>query len=186
MRPWPAVLTVIVSAALLGLAFWDWEFAGQLPAWLHGERVYGYYRQQLAVFILVAEGIALASWFIVGLSAARRRRVPLAAALTSRAKFFWPAFLVTAFFLRYRVHVFGVEHGSSVWTYFLLGVSGAVTALLLSALLHDLGAERHPHLPRLSLCTVVALSAIYFLTFNTLTWARHTDFRTHALDTGTM
>ncbi len=175
-----AALTVVISAALLGLAFWDWEFAGQLPAWLRGERVYGYYWRQLGGFILVAEGIALSLWLIAGLIAARMRKVPLAATLPERAKCFWPAILAVGFFLRYCVHVLGVEHGSSVWTYFLLGVTSAVAAPLLSALLRDL------NLDRLGLWIVVALAMVYFLTFTVLSCARHTDFRTHALDTGTM
>jgi uncharacterized membrane protein len=186
VRSWLAVLTVVAGAALLGLAFWDWEFAGQLPAWLRGERVYGYYWQQLIRFILTAEGIALSSWLIAGLIAARTSKISLAAALSDRAKFFWPAFLAAGFFLRYRVHVLGVEHGSSVWTYLLLGATSAVAAPLLAALLCDLNPERYPRSPRLGLYVVAVLALIYFLTFTVLTCARHADFRTHALDTGTM
>jgi len=186
IQPWIAALTVVAGAALLGLAFWDWEFAGQLPTWLRGERVYGYYWRQLAGFTLAAEGIALSAWLLAGLAAARARRVPLLAALPDRARLFWPAFLAGGFFLRYRVHVLGVEHGSSVWTYLLLGVTSAVAAPLLGALLGDLNLERLRRWPRLGLYIVAALVVIYFLTFTVLTCARHTDFRTHALDTGTM
>ena len=188
---WLATLTVISGAALLGLAFWDWEFAGQLPAWLRGERVYGYYWRQLAAFILAAEGMALSFWLVTSLSAARARKVTLAIALPDRAKYFWPAFLVIFFFLRYHVHVLGVEHGSSIWTYWLLGVTSAVAAPLLTALLHDWSPELcnlkfFPRLPRLGLYVVAALAVVYFLTFTVLACARHANFRTHALDTGTM
>jgi uncharacterized membrane protein len=186
LRPWLAVLTVVAGAALLGLAFWDWEFAEQLPAWLRGERVYGYYWRQLARFILTAEGIALSSWLTAGLAAARARKVSFATALSDRAKFFRPAFLAVGFFLRYSVHVLGVQHGSSVWTYLLLGATSAVAAPLLAAFLCDLNPDRHPRSSRLGLYAVVVLALIYFLTFTVLTCARHTDFRTHALDTGTM
>jgi len=188
---WLATLTVISGAALLGLAFWDWEFAGQLPAWLRGERVYGYYWRQLAAFILAAEGMALSFWLVTSLSAARARKVTLAIALPDRAKYFWPAFLVIFFFLRYHVHVLGVEHGSSIWTYWLLGVTSAVAAPLLTALLHDWSPELcnlkfFPRLPRLGLYVVAVLSVAYFLVFTALACARHANFRTHALDTGTM
>ena len=184
--PWLATLTVISSVALLGLAFWDWEYAGQLPAWLRGERVYSYYWRQLAVFVLMAEGMALSLWLVAGLSAARARKVTLAIALPDRAKCFWPAFLAAGFFLRYRVHILGVEHGSSIWTYWLLGVTSAVAAPLLAVILHDLHLERRSHFTRLGPWLVTVLAVVYFLVFTVLACARHTNFRTHALDTGTM
>lgn len=191
IRLWLATLTVVASAALLGLAFWDWEFAGQLLTWLRGERVYDYYWRQLAGFILAAEGIALSLWLIAGLVAARVHKVSRAAALSDRAKCFWPAFLAGGFFLRYRVHVLGVKHGSSIWTYWLLGVTSAVAARLLAALLHDTNLkhrnlDRRSHSPRLGLWIVAVLAMVYFLTFTVLSCARHANFRTHALDTGTM
>ncbi|MBC7252247.1 MAG: DUF2079 domain-containing protein, partial [Anaerolineae bacterium] len=40
--------------------------------------------------------------------------------------------------------------------------------------------------PRLSLWIIATLAVVYFLTFTALACARHMDFRTHALDTGTM
>ncbi|MCR4407342.1 MAG: DUF2079 domain-containing protein [Anaerolineae bacterium] len=196
IRLWLAVLLVVTSAALLGLAFWDWEYAGQLPAWLRGERVYAYYWRQLAIFILAAEGIALSLWFLARKFVVTTSVVPKAtkAAATDAilpsfwtgTKCFWPAFLVVLFFLRYRVHLLGVEHGSSIWTYWLLGVTSAVAAPLLATLLHSWNLKFLPRSPRLGWYVVATLAVIYFLTFTTLACARHANFRTHALDTGTM
>lgn len=180
---WVAIFSVVTGAALLGLAFWDWEFAGQLPAWLRGERVYGYYWRQLLIFLLAAEGLALSAWLAASAVAAQFRRATFTLALWRRARCFWPAFLVVFFFLRYRVHILGVQHGSSIWTYWLLGVTSAVAAPLLSSFLHGWTLKR---LPRLSVWIIAALVVVYFLTFTTLACARHMDFRTHALDTGTM
>jgi uncharacterized membrane protein len=173
------VAVVLLAGGVLALAWWDWTYQGMLPAWWHGERVYRYAWQRLAWAFIVGESICLGVWLLLaithpGFSVARAR-----AALP-----FGLALLVLPFFARYGLHPWGVQPGSSVWTYWLIAVTAGVLAWPLYHVGRRAGAFALLH--RRGVAVVHAATAIYVLLFGLLSIARHDSFRAHALDLGTM
>jgi uncharacterized membrane protein len=119
--PWRAAPALLAGAAL-AFAWWDWVYPGQTEAWWYGERIYRLYQLRLAWMILLGTAAALVLWWVAGRTRAQGRRfLP-----------FLPALLAPVTLARYVLHPFGVQSGSSVWTYALLALTAAVPALALA------------------------------------------------------
>ncbi len=163
---------VLAAGGVLALAWWDLCYPDQFVQWLHGRRVYAFYCRQL---VLMALGISLACLGIWAYGTWRRATPPTQGALA-----FLPALGAIGFFARYWLHPLGVQPGSSAWAYWLI----AVTALSLARPLANLLPTRIPR--RHARAVLYTLIALYIATFGFLSIARHTTFRSHALDLGTM
>ena len=124
---WRAAPALLAGAAL-AFAWWDWLYPGQTEAWWHGERIYRLYQLRLAWMILLGTAAALVLWWVAGRTRAQGRCfLP-----------FLPALLAPVTLARYVLHPFGVQSGSSVWTYALLALTAAVPALVSA----EIGARR--------------------------------------------
>jgi len=186
---------VLLIAALIGLALWDWAYQGQFYRWWQGERVYGYYWRELALFVSLAVITAGALWMlsVAVLSKAPESMESSEDSFTDAALFGSASHLTICvlaipllllFFARYWWHPLGMTPGSSAWTYLLLAVVSAVLTTLLVEPLRRLGPSRR--LGRVAPRLVWTMIILYFTVFGFLAVARHQSFRTHALDMGTM
>jgi uncharacterized membrane protein len=208
----PPALALLAGAAL-ALAWWDWTYPGWVEIWWHGGRVYRFFWLRLAWMVLAAAGLALALWWAssrarAGMSADGRRagmRPYLPTLL---------ALLAPLMLARYAFHPFGIQAGSSVWTYVLVAITAAVLILALAQIgvrgpapppaegstercgpksVPDRGKRRRRHsLVRRTLAShrgslLVAVAAVaYLLVFAFLSVARYDGYRAHGLDLGTM
>ena len=175
-RAWLWALVPLLAGALLGLAWWDWGNQGMLRAYTLQEPIYTPYRRRLVWTLAIAATSCLGLWRL------SKRIDPTAKNHPARASIpFAAAWLIVPFFFRYTWHPWGVQPGSSIWGYGLSAVTTIIVALPLSRLL--LSTRRRP---RYGALVVGAMAALYVLIFGFLGAARHTAFRSHALDMGAM
>jgi uncharacterized membrane protein len=179
LQVWPLLTLPLLAGGLLALAWWDWTYQGQVLAWWHGERIYAFHQRQLVWMLLVAEVACLGLWLLSASADADNSKDLFRASLP-----FLLAFLVLPFFARYTFHPLGIQPGSSVWTYGLAAVTVAVLSFPLSKVVHISAWSQDRR--GWGLIIVCVLAALYALVFGFLSTARHTSFRTHALDMGTM
>jgi uncharacterized membrane protein len=173
------VALVLLGGGLLALAWWDWAYPGLLPAMRRGERLFGYAWHRLIWALAIGEGVCLGVWW---LSAAVQPDSRVERARASSP--FGLALLILPALARYRLHPWGVQPGSSVWTYWLIAVTVGVFTVPLHRMGHGLGL--FVLLRRWGRRIVWAAVAIYALVFCLLSLARYDAFRAHALDLGTM
>ena len=173
------IALILISGSVLAVAWWDWSYPGVTTLWWRGERVYGFYWLRLLWALLTAEGICLGLW-VLSARAQQNRHQGLRHAA-------WPfglSFLALLIFARYKLGTFGVQPGSAVWTYWLIGVTAAVLAFPLYRVWRTSGLSTA--LQRWGWHILCGLVAIYVCVFGLLSVTRHNAFRTHALDLGTM
>jgi uncharacterized membrane protein len=190
---WAWLALVALAAGMFALAWWDWAYPGLVWMWWQGERVYPFFWRQLRWALALSGGVCLGLWGL-GALLAPRRGGRFASSLSPAARAALPFALslaVLPFFTRYTFHPLGVQPGSSVWTYGLVLVTAAVLAVplaqvarlagaMVTRLLGASGARQR------GLIGVCALAALYAIIFGALCMARHTSFRSHALDMGAM
>jgi uncharacterized membrane protein len=171
---------VAIASALLALAWWDWAYPGVVIRWWLGERIYPFYVRQLRQALILSAGLCLALWATSSLLAPGRR----GGGAAQTALPFALSFLILPLFARYVWHPFGVQPGSSVWTYALLAITAGVATLPLSRLLRLLCISLCRNRWARALRWLLVIT--YLVVFGALAAARHTAYRSHALDLGTM
>ena len=119
---WFWLLLVVLAAALLAVAWWDWIFPDSLLKWWQGERLYPFYLRQLKWALILSGGGCLVLWALSDLLASSQYGPRVEQASLP----FCLAFAALPFFARYAWHPLGVQPGSSVWTYLLLVVTAGV------------------------------------------------------------
>ncbi len=186
---------VLGAAGALALAWWDWAYPGQIVAWWNREHVYSYYWRQLGWAAAVSALICLTLWLLSARARSAAAQVPAGHGLARAARPFVAAYLGLASLARYVLHPLGVQPGSSVWTYGLLMITSFVLALPLASLIRPATHAVHRAVvatgspTRSGRCMryiLYGLVVLYVLAFGFLSVARHTSFRSHALDLGTM
>lgn len=184
---WVWLALVALAAGTLAVAWWDWTFPGLVWQWWRGERLYPYFWRQLYRALALSSGICLGLWVLGAFVESRRsRQVPSPLSPVGRAALpFAIGLAALPFFARYTFHPLGVHPGSSVWTYGLLLVTAAVPAIPLAG---GLGLVRPlaNATQRRGLILICVLAGLYAILFGSLAVARHTSYRSHALDMGTM
>ncbi|HUT18696.1 MAG TPA: DUF2079 domain-containing protein [Anaerolineae bacterium] len=204
----------LLAGAVLALAWWDWTYPGWIEIWWHGGRVYRTFWLRLAWMVLAAAGLALALWWA---SSRARASTPADGRGASPRPYlpFLLALLAPLTLARYAFHPFGIQAGSSIWTYALVAITAAVLILALAQIRARLSAPRpaegspgrsapesvpnrgkrrrkHSLVRRTlaghrgSLLVVVVAAVAYLLVFAFLSVARYDGFRAHGLDLGTM
>jgi uncharacterized membrane protein len=176
---WFALALVMLAGATLALSWWDWAYSDPLLAWWRGEPVYAYFWKRLGMMALVFEVALLGLW---GLLVRLRPHGPQAS--IRAAALFLPALLSLFYLGRHTWHPFGLQPGSSAWVFGLATVTSVAVALPLSRLPHPSWA--HAWLQRRGTLLACIFVGLYALAFGSLSVARHTFFRSHALDLGTM
>jgi uncharacterized membrane protein len=190
---WAWLALVALAAGTFALAWWDWTYPGLVWMWWQGERVYPFFWRQLRWALALSGGVCLGLWGLGALLASGRGgRFPLSLSPAARAALpFSLSLAALPFFTRYTFHPLGVQPGSSVWTYGLVLVTAAVLAIPLAQVARLAGAGmtrllRTSGARQRGLIGACALAALYAVVFGALCTARHTSFRSHALDMGAM
>ena len=184
---WVWLALVALAAGTLALAWWDWAYPGVVWQWWHGERLYPYFWRQLRWALALSGGICLGLWRLGAFVASRRggRATSLLSPAGSAALPLAIGLAALAFFARYTFHPLGVQPGSSVWTYGLVLITAAVLAFPLAGVLTLVRLSTNGTRRR-GLILICVLTALYVAAFGGLAFARHTSYRSHALDMGTM
>ncbi|UCC89328.1 MAG: DUF2079 domain-containing protein [Anaerolineales bacterium] len=175
----PAIC-LLGGSILIAIGWWDHWNPNQINRWLAGEQVYSFYWYRLARTLVLVLLVAVLAWQL-GLS----KETP-PKGLRRRAAWGFAVAVAIPFILllKYQVTWLGMNYGSSVWSYSLILILSAVISWLVwPALKNRRLLERLDHQGPL---IILVGMVVYMTVYGGLAIARHTSFRSNALDLGTM